>query len=283
MDYKYNELSYAEEVYKKGFLTKYFATELRLLVLYYRDVLELKPKEREFKIYEFCRKYIPNFRKEKFYKTINRALNNGGKKDQKLISISKVDIYKAELNYINSLDINQEYKKVMFTFLVQLRLNKMIFEYRHDGEEYNMSYFKGGIKKYNNIKKMSNIPVKMLLNDEVINTLEKLDLVTIVHKGTILLDYIKNCKQEGDVAFSISDFDNIGLYLDWYNKENKVIKCDNEGCEELFKQSNHSHKFCKVCAKEIWKEQHREVALKSYHKNKNRDDLTIRENPESLL
>jgi len=254
MDYKYNELSYAEEVYKKGFLTKYFATELRLLVLYYRDVLELKPKEREFKIYEFCRKYIPNFRKEKFYKTINRALNNGGKKDQKLISISKIDIYKLELDYINSLDINQEYKKVMFTFLVQLRLNKMIFEYRHDGEEYNMSYFKGGVKKYNNIKKISNIPVKMLLNDEVINTLEKLELVTIVHKGTILLDYIKNCKQEGDVAFSISDFDNIGYYLDYYNKENGVIKCENQGCEKLVKKKSNNQKFCIDCAKKVEKE-----------------------------
>jgi len=257
MDYKYNELTYAEEVYEKGFLTKYFATELRLLVLYYRDVLELKPKEREFKIYEFCRKHIPNFRKEKFYKTINRALNNGGKKDQKLISISNVDIYKAELNYINSLDINQEYKKVMFTFLVQLRLNKMIFEYRHGGEEYNMSYFKGGVKKYNNIKKISNIPVKMLLNDEVINTLEKLELVTIVHKGTILLDYISNCKQEGDVAFSISDFDNIGYYLDYYNGENGVIKCENESCEKLIKKSNNKTKYCQECAKEVKLEQNK--------------------------
>jgi len=257
MDYKYNELAYAEKVYENGFLTKYFATELRLLVLYYRDVLELKPKEREFKIYEFCIKHIPNFRKEKFYKTINRALNNGGKKDQKLISISKMDIYKLELNYINSLDINQEYKKVMFTFLVQLRLNKMIFEYRHDGEEYNMSYFKGGVKKYNNIKKISNIPVKMLLNDEVINYLEKLDLVTIVHKGIIILDYICNCKQEGDVAFYITDFDNIGLYLDYYNGENGVIKCENEGCETLVKKTGNKTKYCQKCAKEIWEEQNR--------------------------
>lgn len=257
MNYKYNELAYAEEIYNKGFLTKYFATEMRLLVLYYRDILDFKPKEREFKIYEFCKMYIPNFRKEKFYKTINRALNTGMKKEQKLISISNMDIYKAELDYINSLDINQEYKKVMFTFLVQLRLNKMIFEYRHDGEEYNMSYFKGGIKKYSNIKKMSNIPVKMLLNDEVINSLEKLDLVTIVHKGTILLDYIKNCKQEGDVAFTITDFDNIGLYLDWFNGENKIIKCENEGCEELFKQSNHTHKYCKICAKDVKLEQNK--------------------------
>ena len=255
MEYKYNELAYAEEIYKNGFLTKYFATELRLLVLYYRDILDFKPKEREFKIYEFCKRYIPNFRKEKFYKTINRALNTGMKKEQKLISITDIDIYKAELDYINSLDTNQEYKKVMFTFLVQLRLNKMIFEYRHDGEEYNMSYFKGGVKKYNNIKKMSNISVKILLNDEVINSLEKLELVTIVHKGTILLDYIKNCKQEGDIAFSITDFDNVGYYLDWYNEENNVIQCENEGCDRLIKKTNNNKKYCPECAKIVQREQ----------------------------
>jgi len=142
-----------------------------------------------------------------------------------------------------------------------------------------MSYFKGGIKKYNNIKKMSNIPVKMLLNDEVINTLEKLELVTIVHKGTILLDYIKNCKQEGDVAFSISDFDNIGLYLDWYNKENKVIKCDNEGCEKLIKKTNGNRKYCSNCQKEKQKEWDKE-----YQKQKRRvAEKTCNPTPTSVL
>ena len=121
-----------------------------------------------------------------------------------------------------------------------------------------MSYFKGGVKKYSNIKKMSNIPVKMLLNDEVINELEKLRLVTIVHKGTIILDYINNCKQEGDIVFSITNFNNIGLYLDYYNGENKIIKCENKDCEELFKQSNHTHKYCKICAKDVDREKARE-------------------------
>ncbi len=268
MEYKYNELAYAEEVYKKGFLTKYFATELRLLVLYYRDILELKPKEREFEIYKFCKKYIPNFRKEKFYKTINRALNIGMKKDQKLIAISKIDIYKTELDYINSLDIDQEYKKVMFTFLVQLKLNKVIFEYRHNGEEYNMSYFKGGAKKYNNIKNISNIPVKMLLNDEVINTLERLKLITILHKGTIILDYIKNCEQEGDIAFSITDFNNIGLYLDYYNEKNNVIRCENDKCNKLIKKKNNKQKYCEECAKEVHKEQDKQYQKDKYNNSR---------------
>ena len=255
MNYKYNELAYAEEIYNKGFLTKYFPTELKLLVLYYRDILELKPKEREYRIYEFCKKYIPNFRKEKFYKTINRALTAGLKKDQKLITIPKIDIYKSEIDYLNSLDINQEYKKVMFTFLVQYKINKMIYEYKYD-KEFNSYYFKGGKKKYNNIKKISNISSKILLNDEIINSLGSLSYVTILHNGLIYLDYLDNCNEEGDIAFSITDYDNIGLYLDYYNNIKGVTKC--EVCEEIIKMKNNRQKYCESCWTEVNKEKTKE-------------------------
>lgn len=255
MNYKYNELEYAELIYNNGFQSKHIPTELRLLVLYYRDVLNLKPKERELSIYNFCNKYIPNFKKEKFFKTINKALKLGLKKEQKLISIPKIEMYKSELNYINSLDINQEYKKVMFTFLVQLKLNKIIYEYKYN-KEYNMLYFKGGSKKYNNIKKISNIPIKMSLNDEVINELDKLNLITILHKGIITLNYIKDCIQIGDVDITIIDFENIGLYLDYYNEVKGIILC--EKCNKIIKVNNNKQKYCDECAKDIKMQKDRE-------------------------
>jgi hypothetical protein len=247
---KYNELAYAENIYKNGFLTKHFPTELRLLILYFRDVLGLKPKEREYKVYEFCRKYIPNFKKEKFYKSINKALQAGLNKEQKLITIPKIDIYQVELDYINSLDLNQDYKKVLFTFFVQKKLDKTVYELKHGKDnEYNILYFKGGSKKYNNIKKISNIQNKTLLNDEVINNLGGLGLVKILHKGAIILEYINNCKEEGNIVFSITDYDNIGLYLDYYNNIKGVIKC--EQCGKIIKMKNNRQKYCEECYKEI--------------------------------
>jgi ABC-type antimicrobial peptide transport system permease subunit len=259
MNYKYNELAYVEKIYNNGFQTKHLPTEIRLLVLYFRDILEYKPKEREYKIYEFCKKNIPNFRKERFYTTINKALRAGEKKNQKLITISKIDIYKTEVDYINSLDVNQDYKKVLFTFLVQKKLNKIVYEYKNNNKnnnknndnnnEYNMLYFKGGTKKYNNIKRISNIPIKILLNDEIVNTLAELKLITIIHKGTILLDYIQNCRQEGDIVFTINDFDNIGLYLDFYNGIKGVIKCEN--CNKIIKPKNNKQKYCEECAVDV--------------------------------
>jgi hypothetical protein len=265
MNYKYNELSYAELIYNNGFQTKYIPTELKLLVLYFRDVLGLKPKEREFEIYKFCQKYIPNFRKENFFKAINKALKVGAKKEEKLVVVSSVDIYKLELDYINSLDVNQEYKKVLFTFLVQLKLNKTVYEYKYD-KEYNNKYFQGGLKKYNNIKKISNIPHKMSLNDEVINTLNDLKLITILHKGMIYLDYIENCLEDGEVVITITDFENIGLYLDYHNGIKGVIKCEN--CGKLIKMKNNKQKYCDECAREIEKSNWAE------RKRKQRENVT---------
>lgn len=248
MNYKYKELEYAELIYNNGFQTKYLPTEMKLLVLYFRDILDMKPKERELNLYKFCYKYIPNFQKENFYKPIKKALKTGTNKQQKLVTISKIDIYQSELDYINSLEINQEYKKVMFTFLVQLKLNKIVYEYKYN-KEYNVLYFYGGKIKYNNIRDISNIPKTMSLNDEVINTLSNLGLVTILHRGKISLDYIKNCVPDGEVVIEVTDFENVGLYLDYYNGVKGVIKC--EGCEKIIKISNNKNKYCKECAKEI--------------------------------
>jgi len=60
------------------------------------------------------------------------------------------------------------------------------------------------------------------------------------------------------------------------NLKRNVDRCNLycEKCGDLIEKYNNKSKYCPTCAKEIWKEQHREVALRSYHKNKNLDDLT---------
>jgi len=267
MNYKYREHEYAELIYNNGFQSKYIPTELRLLVLHFRDVLEMKPKEREYSLYKFCNKYIPDFKKENYFKSINTALRAGLNKEQKLVTIPKIDIYQSELDYINSLEINQEYKKVMFTFLVQLKLNKTVFEYKRN-KDYEMLYFYGGKIKYNNIKRMSNIPKTMSLNDEVINTLSGLGLVIILHRGKISLNYIKNCIPEGEVVFEVTDFENVGLYLDYYNGIKGIIKCG--GCDKILKAKNNKQLYCEECAKKIEKDNW----VERKRRQRNKEDVT---------
>ena len=241
-NYKYNELEYAQLIYNNGFQTNYIPTELRLLVLYYKEVLKLKPKQRSEQLYEFCEKHMPDYKRAKYFKIINKALKQGSKKEQKLVNIEKINIFQSELDYINSLEIKYDFKKVLFTFLVQMKLNKFIYEYKNE-KPYTSKYFKGGSIKYNNIKKMANLNNSININDDIIYFLNDIGLVKTLHKGLIVLNYLDNCSETGDIAIDIKDFENVGWYLDFYNGLKGMVLC--KYCGQPFKQTNHDISYCK--------------------------------------
>ena len=244
--YKYDENTYAKKIFDSNkFQTKHIPTELRLLVIYYRDVLGLKPKDRKIKLYKFCEDNIPDFNKAVYYKIINRALQRGSNKKQKLVTIDKVDIYKDEVDYINSLDIKYDYKKIMFAFLVQMRLNKIMYEKRNNKEYKATNYFKGGKQKYKNILSMANVSSKIDINDDFVNDLSQVEnpLITILYKGLIILNFLDNCKQSGDIVFVIKNYEDVGWYFDYYNHVDKVKLC--AYCEQPFKQVHGNELYCK--------------------------------------
>jgi hypothetical protein len=244
--YKYDENTYAKKIFDSNkFQTKHIPTELRLLVIYYRDVLGLKPKDRKIKLYKFCEDNIPDFNKAVYYKIINRALQRGSNKKQKLVTIDKVDIYKDEVDYINSLDIKYDYKKIMFAFLVQMRLNKIMYEKRNNKEYKATNYFKGGKQKYKNILSMANVSSKIDINDDFVNDLSQGNspLITVLCKGLIILNFLNNCKQIGDIAFAVKNYEDVGWYLDYYNHIDKIKLC--AYCEQPFKQHYNNECYCR--------------------------------------
>src|SRR5574344_1460850 len=123
---KYNQLKYAEAIYNNGFSTldksKYYY-EIKLLLLYLRDSQNMKPKQREEYIYEFIKKYNPNFNMVLDYRYIDKALRWASNKQHKLKNIESVKIYSAEIDYIKNLEIQEQYKKILFVLLVQGKLN----------------------------------------------------------------------------------------------------------------------------------------------------------------
>ncbi|MDD4698946.1 MAG: hypothetical protein PHV07_01640 [Oscillospiraceae bacterium] len=250
-NYKYDELTYAEEIYKAGrFLTKYYPTEMRLLTLYYRDVLNLKPAKREEYLIKFCEGCIPSFNIARYYKIIDATLNRSRDKKQKLIRVEKIDIYKQELEYILSLDIQYNYKKILLAFLVQMKLNKYIYEIRNN-KEYNSLYFKGDKKKYQNIKDMANVPSNVKIHEDAIYDMahNHKGLISLLHSGLIILDFLKECVPSGDIAFSIRDFNNVGWYLDYYCNMARIKLC--KECENPFYAKANSQKYCKNCSTDI--------------------------------
>ncbi len=247
-NYKYDEISYAEKIYQSGkFLTKYYPTEMRLLALYCRDVLNMKPLQRKEEIIKFCENSIPLFNVAKYYKIINYAIKKSRDNNQLLIRVEQIDVYKNEIDYIMSLDIQYNYKKILLAFLVQMKLNKYIYETRNK-KPYDTLYFKGGRKKYQNIKNMANVPVSLKINEDAIYEMahNQTGIITLLHSGLIILDFIENCVSNGEVAFLIKDFENVGWYLDYYFQNPKIKLC--EKCDNPFYMNSNSQKYCRFHA-----------------------------------
>jgi len=206
--------------------------------------LKCKPKERKERLSKFCEKNIENYHRAKYFKIINKALNYASNKKNNLITVEKIDIYNNEVNYINHLNIDYQYKKLMFAFLVQMRLNKYVSEIKNQ-KEYISNYFRGGKSKYKSIKDMANVSGTIKINDDFIHTLsrESYKLITILYSGLIRLDFLDNCKSEGNVVIEIRDYENVGWCFDYYNHVDKVVLCDY--CKQPFKQKHKNECYCK--------------------------------------
>lgn len=285
MDYKYTELDYAKEIYEKGFQSEqHMPTELRLVATYMRRILGYKPKELREKMYEWCEKNIIGYKKELYYKKINSAINSACKKNSMLINVNGVDFYQYELDYINNLYImsdvddnfeseySYECKKLLFTLLFKMKVNKYITEAKtsDDEFEYKGKYFQGGQKKYTELKKLAKLPEKVRINEDIINTLWVNGLVYPMFNGLVKLNFMEEIyeienklkkkypnKNDWDdnnpPVLKVEEYDCVGWYFDLYNNCNKVASCDK--CGKLFKKKSNVQRYCSdECSKEINKE-----------------------------
>lgn len=272
MNNKYNELELAKDLYENGLQNmNNIGNELRLVAIYIRRVLDLKPKQLREQMYGYSEKFIIGYKREKHYPIINRAINNATKKGSCLISIDSIPIYKEELDYINSVEIESEHeyecRKLMFTILTKMKLNKEIFNIRNTDEDKSCSgkYFKGGQRKYNELKKQAKIPDKIKLNENLFHDLYNSKLVDPKYNGLIEFKFIDKINELAltEEAIKINQFDDIGWYYDLYMGDTKIKRC--EICGKLIKiKSKHdgSSKYCEVCAKKIELEKTRERMAK---------------------
>jgi hypothetical protein len=258
IEFKYNEEKYAEVLLEKGFQTKYFNYELRILAKYYKYKGH-KAKKRKELLYEFCEKFIPNFNKVKYFTKINSALRHGSKRDNQLLIINEIPITDEEVEYINGLEIDCMYKKVLFTLLVQNKIKKEICTLTY-GKASEFNYFGGKNQKYQEIQQISKISSKYKINS-IINYLDEKQLIEIRTRGKVNLLFIDKIPISDNVVMNITTFDNIGYYLDWYNGDKKISSCID--CGKLIYAINNKIKYCKTCSKKHKKQQDR-IADKKY-------------------
>ncbi|CAG7839934.1 hypothetical protein CLOHAE12215_01350 [Clostridium haemolyticum] len=248
MHYQYDEETYAKLIYEKGFQTRFIRYELVVLVKYLKT-LDYTKKDTERFIYDFCNKYIEGFNKVKYFKIIDGAIRDGRKKDNKLIVVKDVPIFVAEIEYIDSLELEDDYKKLLLAFLVNKKISLAI--YKLSNPNANLSTYVGGsVKKFNKIFKTANITSKLKIN-EMINKLVQYGLVTSVIRGDIILTYMDNIPEDQEVFYKLSnnEFENVGYVFDYYKKNDKIKKC--EKCKALVKTKSNKTKYCPKCAREI--------------------------------
>jgi len=249
IQYRYNEKKYAEAILKEGFLTQYHRYELKILVKYYKEVEGKKAKERKELIYKFCQDNIEKFNRVKYYKIINSALLYGSKVINKLILVENIPITDKEIEYINGLELDDIHKKILFTFIVKNKLNKeMSKQIFGNSSDYN--FFGGRSESYKEVFEMAKLSGKNNMNN-LVNDLSNEGYVDVRTRGKINLSFIDNIEDSENVVFKITNFDNVGYYFDWYNGNDKFIKCENIGCEDVIKKVNGKTKYCSDCAKEI--------------------------------
>lgn len=275
MDYKYTELDYAKNIYENGFQSKqHRPTELRLVATYMRRVLNYKPKKLREEMYQWCESHIVEYKRELYYKAINSAISKACQKGSMLINIESIDFYKFEMDYINSLDITDEFdgkkessylyecKKLLFTLLFKMKVNQFIAETKSTEPdfEYKGSYFKGGQKKYAELKKLAKLPEKARINEDIIHTLWINGLVSPMYNGLVKLHFMEELyalekKEDSDftIVLQIRDFDRVGWYFDHYNQDKKISIC--KLCGKLYKKRSNRQEYCSdECSKIVDRE-----------------------------
>lgn len=244
--YKYKDMEYIQSILVNGF-SKYINTELRLIALYMRDVLGItKKQERKEALHKFCEKHLPDYHRMKYYKIVNNVLTYSCNNDNKLITIDCIPILQCEIDYINKQDLSDDYKKVLFALLVTYKLRKAYFEARTPDKPYDNIYFKGGKTQYNELKRVSNIQRKLDINIDVISELANKGYVEIYSRGCIKLSFLEQADySDCAIAFSISHYNNLGYWYEWYNGNKRIKKCAK--CRNVFYKMSNSQIYCPDC------------------------------------
>ncbi|MCY8466890.1 hypothetical protein [Bacillus atrophaeus] len=270
-DIKFKEKDYAELLLKKGFISKNFGTEMKILAKYFKS-LGKKPKEREKLLYKFCEKHIVDFSRVLYFKKINSALNYTRKKENVLINIDQIEITKNELEVIDSLDVDHVQKKLCFTLFTLNKLYSTIHEIKYGDK--NIEHFYGGNnKKYKELIDASHTSLTANKLHLIIGELASKGIVEIRNKGFIKLSFIYEIYPDNEVAVIINSFDDIGLYYDLYTGQPKVKRCSE--CKTPIKATSNRTKLCSACLVINREKQNRKKALKYYHKKKENLDFTI--------
>lgn len=237
----YHDLQRVEHILKKGFDRQDVAVDMKMLCMYYRDVLGYKPKQRQEALEEFCQTHINGYNEILYFRVIDSALNFAKKKNSRLVEIEKIDIYKSEVDYINNLPVEPNFKRILFSLLVFVKLHKTMIATIYTA--YKDGYFTSRRVKDSEIFNSAHVTTK-LTKRYYFHMLEMMGYIKTYKSGVMNVKIFDNMPIDtSEVAIEVKNFLYAGYYLDDYNKEPLIIYCAK--CGVPFRRSNSRHTYCK--------------------------------------
>ena len=222
-----------------GFLSGKYLFELKILAKYLYFTENKKKREVKDTIIAFCERWFPGFNFNIEYAMINKIIRYLGSKKCRYIVIDSVFISDEFVQYFLGLNFPREIKKFLFTLTVLGKVNKAL----GFSEEYVSNY-----TDFRDVKKTAGVEICGDIYKDVLYPLYEQGLIRMTCKRVINLLFVKEIP-EGQEIYKISDFHNIGLWLDFYEGLPGLSRC--EKCGEIFKKKTSKpspQKYCQNCS-----------------------------------
>lgn len=265
MDLKYNEKEYAMKIEKDGFLTKFKMYEMVIVVKYWsleydekeenkinRDKRGYKKTKRDYienKLKKFCEEHIEGYTYVKYFKQIDRALNNGLHDKVKLLILNKIPLLKCEIEHIDKLHLSEdnrldhEYKKILLSFLIKKKINKIVMESMSKKNYIHSNLYGNTNNKFKEVLTMANLSTDVIpkINvPKIMHDLGKLEnvykeglyqgelsnIITILLRGAVNLVFLDKIEYTEDTVINKDDIVEYMCKWDNYEYTEEDIYCN---------------------------------------------------------
>lgn len=229
-----NEKKEAERIIACGDLGVKPSQTLALLARYFFWEEHLDGKDLFDRLDEFMRENYYKYKPDAWHETILGKVKKAGK--YPLAEIDEVEITQGEIEIINSLK-SLRLERLAFTLLC-------IAKYGNKRNQDNNGWV---CRPHNEIFKLASVPVTTKEQAIMLNTLYNLGLIGYSKKITNINIQVLFISEKSHIAFSVSDFRELGNEYMNYMKKHKYIRCCE--CGRLIKSSpNGRTKYCRECA-----------------------------------
>ena len=261
----FNELEYAERMLKEGFLQDKYLMELKLLAKYYNKIKGLITDDIKIKLKEFCKKYLPEYNEVLHLELITKAVHYGVQKKNTLVIVPFIPIMKNELKKIKKLN-NLNLEKLSFIALLLSKTNKyMPISNRSKKKKDIIKGYYVNNYLFKDLFNYAGVVCNKKERDILIDQLCETKLFNLTIFCALEVNFVDEINKP---EFIIEYFDDLILeYLKYIG--HNIVNCGN--CGKSFIPSNGTHKYCKICAKEIHNEQEKNNAKIRMMKMRNKN------------